>query len=669
MADSSHRAQRERPNPDQHGPLVPEPKRRTPGGGLVPTTPGFRRAVVRATLSALPEGIRFETGEAMGSDSFRHTLETNDEAYRLVLDPTGIRVIADGTRGRFWAVRTLLQLLRMSPDGSLNAEVIDDWPDLRDRGVLLDVSRTRVPRLETLFALIDLWSRLKVNQLQLYFEHTFAYLDHETVWHGASPFNPEEIWTIDAFCRDRGIDLVPNQNSLGHMERWLRHNAYRSLAECPDGFIGPAGVAWPFGSCLNPADPESARFVLSLFEELLPNFAGRTVNIGGDEPWELGTGRSAEAASGLDRPQLYLRHMRAVTEALHDRGYTVQLYGDVVAESPGILKKLPEDVTILEWGYEAAHPFAERAEGFQALNRSHLLLPGTSSWNAPTGRLQNAQDNTLSAVRAAVRYQGRGILITDWGDNGHTQQLPISIPPWVYAAGVAWGPEDNARMDLAGAVHLHALNGIPSEVARVLIDLGYLHRAEPAELPNASFLGAVLLPGLHPYYGQGGHRFLGASFAEVERKLESIGVQLAGITQEGWAVRSDSTADAPGAGTAGAAPDPVGPAPHAPGPVRHAAGQESTPPNPFELELQSQVVEEVHFTHAYASLGAALCRMVLEWGDGSFGSIPAETRRDLARRLGTLEGEYRERWLARSRPGGLTESLGQFRELRRLLEA
>ena len=663
MTDSPWPRHRGPPNPEQPGPLVPEPKRRNPGDGLVATTPEFRRAVARATISTLPEGIRFDTAEAIEDHELRRILETNDEAYRLVLDPSGIQVFATGDRGRLWAVRTLLQLLRLSPTGTLRAEVIEDWPDLPDRGVLLDVSRTRVPRMETLFALIDLWSRLKMNHLQLYLEHTFAYQSHETVWRGASPFTPEEIRSIDAFCRDRGIELVPNQNSLGHMERWLRHDAYRSLAECPDGFTGPAGVPWPFGSCLNPADPESARFVLSLFEELLPNFTGRTVNIGGDEPWELGTGRSAEALPGLDRAQLYLRHVRTVAEALRERGYIVQLYGDVIAEFPEILRDLPDDVTILEWGYEEDHPFAERAQRFHALNRRYLLLSGTSSWNAPTGRLENARNNTLSAARAAVRYNGRGVLITDWGDNGHTQQLPISIPPWVYAAGVAWGPEENARMDLAGAVHLHALNGLPPEVARVLIDLSYLHREEPAALPNASFLGAVLLPGLHPYYGQGGRRFLHASFADLEHKLVEIGLRL---TERDRVGATEQPRGAPSGGADGASAGVAGGAIVAPS---YHAGDGPAGANPFEVELQSQVVAEVRFTHAYASIGAALCRMVLEWGDGSFTSIPAETRRDLARRLGSLEGQYRERWLGRSRVGGLTESLRQFQELRNLLEA
>ena len=52
---------------------------------------------------------------------------------------------------------------------------ISDWPDIKARGVLLDMSRTKVPTMDTLLTLIDQFSTLKYNQIQLYTEHTFAF--------------------------------------------------------------------------------------------------------------------------------------------------------------------------------------------------------------------------------------------------------------------------------------------------------------------------------------------------------------------------------------------------------------------------------------------------------------------------------------------------------------
>ena len=102
---------------------------------------------------------------------------------------------------------------------------------------MLDVSRDKVPTMATLYALIDRLAEWKVNHVELYAEHTFAYAQHEVVWRDASPFTPAEIDALDAYCAARHIALVPNQNCLGHMNRWLRHDPYRALAMDPDGYV------------------------------------------------------------------------------------------------------------------------------------------------------------------------------------------------------------------------------------------------------------------------------------------------------------------------------------------------------------------------------------------------------------------------------------------------
>src|SRR5687768_18354531 len=46
---------------------------------------------------------------------------------------------------------------------------------------------------------------------------------------------------LDGFCRDRFVELTPNQNCLGHFERWLKHERYRPLAIRPDGWTDARG--------------------------------------------------------------------------------------------------------------------------------------------------------------------------------------------------------------------------------------------------------------------------------------------------------------------------------------------------------------------------------------------------------------------------------------------
>src|SRR4029079_16655150 len=100
----------------------------------------------------------------------------------------------------------------------------------------LDISRGRVPKLETLLTLADHLADFKINELQLYTEHTFAYQRHRSVWHDWGALTGSEIRVLDQRCRELGIDLVPNQNSFGHLRHFLEHPPLNELAEVSEPY-------------------------------------------------------------------------------------------------------------------------------------------------------------------------------------------------------------------------------------------------------------------------------------------------------------------------------------------------------------------------------------------------------------------------------------------------
>lgn len=105
----------------------------------------------------------------------------------------------------------------------------------------------------------------------------------------------QEILELSHYCHARGIELVPNQNSFGHFHKFLMHDQYRLLAECPDGIdIGerPSGARdAPFSLC--PVDHRSIRLINSLYSELIPHFPHtQVIHVGLDETADIGRGRS-----------------------------------------------------------------------------------------------------------------------------------------------------------------------------------------------------------------------------------------------------------------------------------------------------------------------------------------------------------------------------------------
>lgn len=411
---------------------------------------------------------------------------THPEGYELTIDEKQVAIVAKTPAGIFYGTQTLRQLLAQS-DGTLPTLRITDWPDFPNRGVMLDVSRDKVPTMDILYALVDQFASWKINQLQLYTEHTFAYRQHPTVWAEASPITGEEILALDAYCRKRFIELVPNQNSFGHMRRWLTKPAYKHLAEAPDG----CDTIWgwfdePF--TINPSDPESLELIRSMFDELLPHFSSNQFNVGCDETVDLGGGHSKKLVAELGAGRVYLDFLLKIYKDVKRRGKTMQFWGDILMNHPELVSELPRDVIALEWGYEAKHDFAGHGAIFAASGIPFYVCPGTSSWRTVAGRTTNSLDNLRNAAENGLKNGAIGYLITDWGDEGHWQPLSVSYLPFAYGAGVAWGYEANRDVDPAGLASQFAFQDSADVMGQLAYDLGNVFQSVGIQTFNSTVL-------------------------------------------------------------------------------------------------------------------------------------------------------------------------------------
>ena len=432
--------------------LFPRPRELSQRDGFLPI-PGQPHPTAQF-LASLPTTIaEAQAALAVQSSAACRITEVEilqAESYALKISPAGIELQARDAVGVIYGAQTLRQIHAQNPDALPCLEILDG-PDLPVRGFMLDVSRCKVPTQAELLALIRALGQLRVNQLQLYVEHTFAFPGHEDAWQDASPLTPAEIRELDAACAALGIELVPNLNTFGHMERWLRHPRYRALAECPQGWIHPlTGQFKEFPGTLKP-DDVSLAFVASLLDDYLPCFRSRQVNIGGDEPWELGQGFSKEAVATRGKHRVYLDHLHKLCALATERGHTPQFWGDILLEDLALAQDAPQDALPVVWGYDAGHPFQTQCGRLQELGRAYLVAPGTSAWQSFTGRLDNALTNQAEAIGAARQHGARGVLVTTWGDNGTHQPWPTAWLPMAAGLAQAWSFTANQEPNAVAA--------------------------------------------------------------------------------------------------------------------------------------------------------------------------------------------------------------------------
>ncbi|HYB13659.1 MAG TPA: glycoside hydrolase family 20 zincin-like fold domain-containing protein [Myxococcota bacterium] len=405
------------------------------------------------------------------------------DAYWIQVGEEAVRLSGAGPAGLRYAVETLRQLAART--ARIPRCEMEDFPDFPHRGLLLDVSRGKVPTLATLRGLVDLCLRLKLNVLMLYTEHTFRFRRHPEIGAGASPLDATGMRELDRYAAERHVELVPTLQSLGHMQHVLALPRYAHVAETERRWT------------MAPAEPDTYELLRDLYDEYLPNFRSHLFNANCDEPWDLALGKSAERALEVGKAGVYLDHVRRVRDLAKAHGKRTMIWGDVVHAHPERIPEIDRDLVLLDWWYEAAHDY-DRVRAFAANGIEFWVCPGTSSWNALFPRLENSLKNIARYAEAGRRHGAQGLVVTDWGDFGHYNLQGFSWFGYAFAAQQAWaGDVPRDRFDRAFSRVL--FDDESGEAARLYRALGGLHDAG-FPLFNASPLQALYFDDLGPMY-------------------------------------------------------------------------------------------------------------------------------------------------------------------------
>ena len=413
------------------------------------------------------------------------------EGYVLVISKKGIEISYRETGGLRAASATLRQLLR-EYGRALPCLAIRDWPDFARRGVMLDISRGRVPKLKTLLDLAEQLSDFKINELQLYTEHTFAYKKYKSIWQSWGALTGKEIRQLDARCRELGIDLVPNQNSFGHLRYFLEDTRLQRLGELAEPFLADTKDFLRRPTTLAPNHPGTLPFLRGLYDELLPNFSSQYFNIGGDETWDLGKGQSKKRCDAKGKGRVYLDFLKKLQCAVKARDRKMMFWGDIILKYPKLIRELPKTVIALNWGYEADHPFAKEAAQFARAKIPFYVCPGTSTWQTLLGKHDNALANLRAAAMAGKKAGALGFLNTDWGDGGHPQPLAVSWPPFGAGASLAWNVKGVDNRCLLAVLNRDVFEDATGKIAAAGFKLGFAHQKLGVTAPNETPLGTVI---------------------------------------------------------------------------------------------------------------------------------------------------------------------------------
>ena len=363
--------------------------------------------------------IRFRAGE--------------DESYTLDISNNGIAITASSTVGAFYGIQTLRQILE---NETVYACHIEDAPDFGFRGFYHDVTRGRIPTLDTLKELVDHMAYMKLNSLQLYVEHSFAFREFADSVERTGCLTAEEIRELDDYCYENFIELIPSMSCFGHLYVLLEKPQYKHLQVAKD--YENTHIYWyerMAHHTIDPLHPDSFPLIKSMIDQFIPLFRSDKFNICCDETFDLKNGKHKDTDTG----ELYVTFTNKLIDYVKSHGKQVMMWGDVLLEHPERVRDIPEDVLLLNWHYGADAENAEqKVKLLQGQKRTQIVCPATWAWNHFNELLCASIPNITIMTDLARKYGAIGVLNTNWGDYGDPCSFDLSLFGLAYGAARSW---------------------------------------------------------------------------------------------------------------------------------------------------------------------------------------------------------------------------------------
>ena len=348
------------------------------------------------------------------------------EGYLLAVNADQVLIAGKSAAGTFYGLQTLKQLVRgEGADAFIPAVEIVDWPAMRWRGVSDDISRGPVPTVEYIKRQLRTFAAFKLNMHSFYMEHTFASDSTPLIGPAGGSLTPAEIRELVAYARRYHIELVPEQQTFGHLHKALKLEKYNKLAETP------------YGDVLSPQQEGSYKLVAAWYRELNELFPGKFFHIGADETFELGEGQSREAAKARGVGAIYFEHLNRVREVLKPYDRRLMFWGDIALNHPDLIGSIPKDMIVMNWDYAPKDDYLPRIKPFKDAGLEQFVCPGVHNWNQIFPNLDAASKNIGNFVRDGQTSGAMGMMNTSWDDDGESL-FEMSWHGIVFGAAASW---------------------------------------------------------------------------------------------------------------------------------------------------------------------------------------------------------------------------------------
>lgn len=286
-------------------------------------------------------------------------------------------------------------------------------------GVMLDMSRNAVMKVEEVKHFIDLIKKFGYNALGLYLEDTYEIEGEKYFGYLRGRYSAQELKDIDDYAYANGVEVIPYIQTLAHLTNITRHQVYDEIIDIDDILLID--------------EPKTYDLIDKMLKTCSNTFRSKNINIGMDEAFNVGLGKYLKQHGYCDRYEVILRHLNKVVDIAKKYELKPNMWSDmffriacgdyyVPTSIPEEVKKLvPENIGLEYWDYyhKDKELYDKMFKSHKEFNREVSFAGGAWSWHgfAP---LSKFSINTMKPAMQSVIDNGiKNVMITMWGDAGH----------------------------------------------------------------------------------------------------------------------------------------------------------------------------------------------------------------------------------------------------------
>ncbi|KAL3874032.1 hypothetical protein ACJMK2_037101 [Sinanodonta woodiana] len=350
-------------------------------------------------------------------------------AYKITIMHKQLKIVCNDCDSLHYAISTLVQLFRgYLHEGKIFIPqlLIDDWPELPYRGVLLDISVGRIPNMDTIKELISILSGLKINQIHIY--KRFKALEHPE-WQVC--YTKQQLRMIDAYCKSHAIQMIPVLDVTPAVQFEDIESLYSTFEE--------------YLSCFN----------YNEFVSIGPRLSSFMLDMSDD--------------NGINMNDMFQLLPIQRNQTLLLCGYPLH---DLDRK---FLYQLPPNLVFNEYGVQANHDFSKFCRPLSKHGVNFFVCPGTAVWNSIGGCPEAAVTNIYTAVKCATTDGGLGVVVSNWSGKSHLNHQPFCWPGFLVGAGLGWNSDCHWEYllgNLGELMNKHIFQDKRSVVGHVVVELG-----------------------------------------------------------------------------------------------------------------------------------------------------------------------------------------------------